>query len=244
MPSEKLPLKTALITGGGTGIGLACARALASAQFRVGLIGRRGEVVAAAADTLTRAGGEAWWGAVDVRNEAGVQAFVEAAVEHYGKIDLLVNNAGVFQMQPIEATTLELWETMLDINLKGAFICAKAVWPHIAGGQIINVSSVAGVQAFPGNAAYCASKFGLNGLSEVLALEGRLRNIRVHLVCPGNTQTAVWSEQAPAEAQARMMPPAAEAEVVRWLAVSPATVLFDKVLVKPARDPWTGGRDG
>ena len=244
MPSEKLPLKTAIITGGGTGIGLACAHALAGAQFRVGLIGRRGEVVSAAADSLTRTGGEAWWEAVDVRNEAGVQAFVEAAVERYGKIDLLVNNAGVFQMQPIESTTLEMWETMLDINLKGAFICAKAVWPHIAGGQIINISSVAGVQAFPGNAAYCASKFGLNGLSEVLALEGRPRNIRVHLVCPGNTQTAAWDEQAPTEVQARMMPPAAVAEVVRWLAVSPATMMFDKVLVRPAHDPWTGSQDG
>jgi len=244
MPSEKLPLKTAIITGGGTGIGLACAHALAGAQFRVGLMGRRGEVVAAAADTLNRAGYEAWWGAVDVRNEAGVQAFIKAAVERYGKIDLLVNNAGVFQMQPIEATTLELWETMLDINLKGPFICAKAVWPHISGGQIINISSVAGVQAFPGNAAYCASKFGLNGLSEVLALEGRPRNIRVHLVCPGNTQTAAWREQAPAEVQARMMPPAAVAEVVRWLAVSPATVLFDRLLVQPTQDPWTGGQDG
>jgi NAD(P)-dependent dehydrogenase (short-subunit alcohol dehydrogenase family) len=244
MSSEKLPLKTAIITGGGTGIGLACAHALAGAQFRVGLIGRRGEVVAAAADTLMRAGGEAWWGAVDVRNEASVQAFVEAAVERYGKIDLLVNNAGVFQMQPIESTTLEMWETMLDINLKGAFICAKAVWPYIAWGQIINISSVAGVQAFPGNAAYCASKFGLNGLSEVLALEGRPRNIRVHLVCPGNTQTAAWGEQAPAEVQARMMPPAAVAEVVRWLAISPATVTFDRVLVRPAYDPWTGSQDG
>lgn len=231
-------MKTAIITGGGSGIGLAIARSLAGEKFRVGLIGRRGEVVEAAAQAINRAGGDSWWGAVDVRDEAAVTAFVESAVAQYGKINLLVNNAGVFQMRPLEETTLELWDETIDVNLKGAFICARAVWPHIEGGQIINISSVAGLRAFPGNAAYCASKFGLNGLSEVLALEGKARNIRVHLVCPGNTQTPTWADQAPAEVQARMMPPEAVAEVVRWLAVSPPEVMFDKVAVNPARDPW------
>ena len=231
-------MKTAIITGGGSGIGFAIARSLAGEQFRVGLIGRRGAVVEAAAHAIARAGGDSWWGAVDVRDEVAVTVFVESAVAQYGKINLLVNNAGVFQMRPFEETTLELWDETIDINLKGAFICAKAVWPHIEGGQIINISSVAGLRAFPGNAAYCASKFGLNGLSEVLALEGEKRNIRVHLVCPGNTQTPTWGDQAPAEVQARMMPPEAVAEVVRWLAVSPPEVTFDKVVVNPTRDPW------
>lgn len=231
-------MKTAIITGGGSGIGFAIARSLAGEQFRIGLIGRRGAVVEAAAHAINRAGGESWWGDVDVRDEAAVSAFVESAVAQHGKIDLLVNNAGVFQMRSVEEMTLELWDDIIDINLKGAFICARAVWPHIAGGQIVNISSVAGLRAFPGNAAYCASKFGLNGLSEVLALEGQKRNIRVHLVCPGNTQTPTWEDQAPAEVQARMMPPEAVAEVVRWLAVSPPEVTFDKVVVNPARDPW------
>ncbi|MBI3240799.1 MAG: SDR family oxidoreductase [Chloroflexi bacterium] len=231
-------MKTAIITGGGSGIGFAIARSLAKEKFRVGLIGRRGVAVEAASQAINRSGGDSWWGAVDVRDEAAVSAFVESAVAQYGKIDLLVNNAGVFKMRPIEETTVEFWDETLDINLKGAFIFSKAVWPHISGGQIINISSVAGIQAFPGNAAYCASKFGLNGLSEVLALEGKARNIRVHLVCPGNTQTQSWDDQAPAEVQARMMPPEAVAEVVRWLAVSPPEVTFDKVAVNPARDPW------
>jgi NAD(P)-dependent dehydrogenase (short-subunit alcohol dehydrogenase family) len=231
-------MKTAIVTGGGSGIGAAAARALAGEGFRVGLIGRRGAMVEAVAGEINRSGGEAWSAAVDVRDEAGITAFVESAARQYGKIDLLVYSAGVFEMRPLENTTVSFWDETLDINLKGAFICAKAVWPHIGGGQIINVSSVAGVRAYENNSAYCASKYGLNGLSEALALEGKPRNIRVHVVCPGNTQTPIWEAQAPAEVQARMMKPDEVAEVIRWLAVSPAGVAFDKVVMNPFQDPW------
>lgn len=231
-------MKTAIVTGGGSGIGAAAARALTKENFRLGLIGRRAAMVEAVASEINGSGGEAWWAAVDVRDEAGVTSFVESVVQRYGKIDLLINSAGVFEMRPFEQTTVEFWDEVLDINLKGAFICAKAVWPHIAGGQLINISSVAGVKAYANNAAYCASKFGLNGLSEALALEGKARNIRVHVVCPGNTQTPIWEGQAPVEVQAKMMKPEEVAEVVRWLAISPASLMFDKVIVNPAQDPW------
>jgi len=231
-------MKTAIVTGGGSGIGAAVARVLAGEGFRVGLIGRRGGMVEAVASEIKRAGGEAWWAAVDVRDEMAVGAFVESAVKQYRKIDLLVYSAGVFEMRLLEKTTVEFWDETLDINLKGAFICAKAVWPHIGGGQIINISSVAGVKAYANNAAYCASKFGLNGLSEVLALEGKARDIRVHVVCPGNTRTPIWGQQAPAEVQARMMKPEEVAEIIRWLAVSPVGITFGKLVVGPFQDLW------
>ena len=219
-------MKTAIITGGGSGIGLAVAHALAGEKFRVGLIGRRAEAVKGAAEAVAAAGGEAWWGAVDVRDESAVRDFVNAAARQYKKIDLLVNNAGVFKILPVEETSVELWDEMLDINLKGAFICAKAAWPHIGGGQIINISSTAGLYPFEGNAAYSASKYGLIGLSEVLAVEGKARNIRVHVVCPGGTRTPMWDEEPSMTAEQA-------AETVRWLAVSPPDVTFEKIVIRP-----------
>jgi NAD(P)-dependent dehydrogenase (short-subunit alcohol dehydrogenase family) len=231
-------MKTAIITGGGTGIGLAAAHALARSDFRVGLVGRRADVVRAAAEEIAQAGGEAWWSALDVRDAAGAEAFVADVVQRFGQIDLLVNNAGVFKLTPFENLSPDEWHETLGINLTGAFVWSKAVWPHIAGGQIINVSSVAGVEPYPGCAAYSASKYGLMGLSEVLALEGKARGIRVHALCPGNTQTAAWNEQAPADVQARMMSPEDIAQVIRWLAVSPPHVTFDAITVRPQRDPW------
>lgn len=231
-------MKTALITGGSSGIGLAVAHALSHSGFRVGLLARRVAALNAAVVSVREAGGQAWAGVADVRDAASVGAFVRRAAELYGQIDLLVHSAGVFQLQPFEQTSAALWEETLSVNLTGAFVVSQAVWPHIAGGQIIHISSVAGVQPFPGCAAYSASKYGLVGLSEVLALEGKAHNIRVHVVCPGNTETPLWQGQAPAQVQARMMLPEQVADVVRWLAISPPALTFDRVIVRPAHDPW------
>ena len=235
-------MKTVIITGGGSGIGLATARALSREGYRVGLIGRRADALRSAVESITQTGGEAWWAAVDVHDQAAVETFVAETVDRFGKIDLLVNNAGSFKLTPMSDLTLDEWRDTLDVNLTGAFICAKAVWPHIDNGHIINVSSVAGMQPYPGCAAYGASKYGLIGLSEVLALEGKKRNIRVHVICPGNTQTDVWAGQAPAEVQARMMKPDDVAEVIRWLAVSPPHVSFDQIVIRPTHDPWKAAR--
>jgi NAD(P)-dependent dehydrogenase (short-subunit alcohol dehydrogenase family) len=231
-------MKTAIITGGGSGIGLAAAQALSREGYRVGLIGRRAEVLQSAAESISQAGGEAWWAAIDVCDQAAVEAFVAKTINRFEKLDLLVNNAGSFKLTPLADLTLDEWRDTLDVNLTGAFICAKAVWPYIDNGHIINVSSVAGVQPYPGCAAYSASKYGLIGLSEVLALEGKARNIRVHVICPGNTQTDLWGDQAPEAVKARMLPPDDVAEVIRWLAVSPPHVSFDPIVVRPTRDPW------
>ncbi|HZY41675.1 MAG TPA: SDR family NAD(P)-dependent oxidoreductase, partial [Anaerolineae bacterium] len=153
------------------------------------IVGDGAEVLQAAAAAIEQAGGEAWWTAIDVRDAAAIEALVAATVDRFGAIDLLINNAGSFKLTPFEDMTLVEWRDTLDVNLTGAFICAKAVGSYLSGEHIINVSSVAGVQAYAGCAAYSASKYGLIGLSEVLALEGKARNIRVHVICPGNTQT-------------------------------------------------------
>jgi NAD(P)-dependent dehydrogenase (short-subunit alcohol dehydrogenase family) len=233
-----MQMKTAIVTGGGSGIGLAIARSLTRENFRVGIVGRRTEVLAEAADGINRNGGECWWATVDVCETSAVDSYIESVLTRYGSIDLLVNNAGVFEMRSFENTTPEFWHKVLDTNLTGVFNCCRAVWPHIGGGQIINISSVAGLQAFENNAAYCASKYGVIGLSEVLALEGKARNIRVHAVCPGNTQTDVWHGQAPLEVQSKMMSPERVAEVVRWLAMSSPDVTLGRVVITPLQNPW------
>ena len=110
-------------------------------------------------------------------------------------------------MVPFEQTDPGFWDETISINLTGAYIVSRAVWPYIDHGQIIHISSVAGVQPFDGCAAYSASKYGLIGLAEVLALEGNERDIRVHVICPGNTETPIWGDQAPAEVLERMMRP-------------------------------------
>lgn len=233
-------MKQALITGGGSGIGRATAELLAQSGFRVGIGGRRPGPLAETVEHIQRAGGQAWWQVLDVRSEDSVQAWVQTALTFSPKIDLLVNNAGIFALRPFEQTDPQFWAETLDINLNGTYRVTRAAWPYLEGGQVINISSVAGVQPYPGCAAYSASKYGLIGLSEVLALEGKARRIRVHVVCPGNTETPIWQGQAPESVQQRMMRPEQVAEVIRWLALSPENVTFDRIVIRPTFDPWKG----
>lgn len=231
-------MKNALITGASSGIGRAVALALAASGFRVGLGGRRVDALAEVVDRIQQEDGQAWWQALDIRQLDSVEAFIQSAIAGSTRIDLLVNSAGAFDMRPFEETDPAFWQEMIDTNLTGVYRVTYAAWPHLTGGQVINIGSVAGEQPYPGNAAYCASKYGLTGLSEVLALEGRVRGIRVHLVQPGNTQTAAWEGKAPPEVQERMMQPEQVAEVVRWLATSPEGFAFDPITLRPSRDPW------
>lgn len=230
--------RVALVTGASSGIGKESARLLSQAGFAVGLIGRRAQALQELQQEITQAGGKAWSEALDIRDEAAVNAFVNQTVIRYGKIDLLVHSAGVFKMIPFEQTDPGFWDETISINLTGAYIVSRAVWPYIDHGQIIHISSVAGVQPFNGCAAYSASKYGLIGLAEVLALEGNKRDIRVHVICPGNTETPIWSDQAPDEVLERMMRPEDVAQTVAWLALSPAQVAFDRVIMRPLHNPW------
>lgn len=231
-------MKIAIVTGGGTGIGRSISLGLAQDGYRVGLVGRREAPLRNAAQTITSNGGHAWHAALDVRQESAVNEFVAETIGRFGRIDLLVNNAGLFRLVEFADTDLTFWQETLETNLTGAYIFCKAVWPHIGGGQIINIGSTAGEHAFRGCAAYSASKFGLRGLTEVLALEGQQRKIRVHLVSPGNTDTPIWDGQAPDSARQRMMRPDDVADMVRFVANSPPHIALDTIVIRPAQSPW------
>jgi 3-oxoacyl-[acyl-carrier protein] reductase len=235
--------KTAIITGAGSGLGAALARALASEGARCVLAGRRLGPLQAVGAEIQSTGGVAHSFAADVGDEAQIEALVREAAEVFGGIDILVNNAGVFKTAPLMETSTALWDETMAVNLRGVFLLCRTCWPHLMkrGGQIVNVSSVAGVQGYADEAAYCASKFGLNGLTKVLALEGKALNIRAFAVCPGAVDTPMWKGEAPPGVMARMMKPEAIAELVRWMLTSPRSLDFGPVVVRNFHDPWEDG---
>jgi 3-oxoacyl-[acyl-carrier protein] reductase len=233
--------QTAIITGGGSGLGAAVARALSARGARCVLAGRRPEPLAAVAAELAAAGGLAETVPTDVTDPAQVERLVARAAGASGRVDALVNAAGLFRLAPMPETSIELFDQTLAVNLRGAFVCCRAVWPLMqqqGGGQIVNISSVAGVEAYAGNSAYAASKFGLNGLTGVLALEGRPHNIRVLALCPAAAGTAAWAGQAPEAVRRRMMPVEPLAEFVAWLLASPRNLQMDPIVIRNFHDPW------
>jgi NAD(P)-dependent dehydrogenase (short-subunit alcohol dehydrogenase family) len=184
--------QTAVITGGGTGIGRAFAAALAGAGSRVVIASRREDVLRRAAEELNaEAGAERVFPyAFDVRERAACEALVGWAVERFGALDVLVNNSGLAVPETVEEITDEGWETVLETNLKGAMWLVRAALPHMthAGfGDIVNVSSQAGKHGYADVPSYCASKWGLLGFAESVRDHVRKAgtNVRVFNLCPG-----------------------------------------------------------
>ena len=188
-----------IVTGGGRGIGRGVALALAREGAHV--------VIADLPSTQqdmeeTRAlveaeGAQALLVHCDVTDWAQVSAIAKAALDRFGRIDVLVNNAGVIGVAPVVAMTEEQWDRVIDVNLKGTFLCSKAVAPHMMerrAGRIVNMSSMAGKRGAPAVAHYCASKFGIIGFTQSLAVELGPFNVTVNAVCPGEVDTAMWRE--------------------------------------------------
>ncbi|BBU32406.1 3-hydroxyacyl-CoA dehydrogenase (plasmid) [Burkholderia sp. THE68] len=177
----------AVVTGGGSGIGAACAEALARAGARITLMGRDIARLEAQRDAM-RAHGDVACISVDVTNEAAVdEAFGRA-----GPVDILVNNAGHAQAAPFTHTDAALWQRMLDVNLTGVFLCTRAALPSMlerGHGRIVNVASTAGQIGYAYVAAYCAAKHGVIGLTRALAAEVATKGVTVNAVCPGYTET-------------------------------------------------------
>ena len=239
--TSKLSGAVAVVTGAGSGLGAAIAQALASEGARCALVGRRREPLQAVAAEIEAAGGEASVIPTDVADEAQVAALVAETVHVFGRLDVLVNNAGLMRPASLTQTSTALWDEILNVNLRGAFLLCRAAWPHLqrSRGQIINVSSMAAVQGYLDEAAYCASKHGLNGLTEVLALEGKPYGIRALAVCPAAVETPLWDRDAPADVRRRMMKSAQVADLVRWLVTAPHNLDFGPVIVRNFEDPWT-----
>ncbi len=236
---DEAPDGVAVVTGGGSGIGLACAAALARRGVRSVLVGRRLHRLEAAAAGLDPQGVAL---AADLTEPGAPDRVTERVLEACGRIDVLVHAAGVFEKQPAETVDDDHWRRVLDVNLTAAMALTRACWAPLAssGGQVVLISSIAALQPFEGNAAYAASKAGMNAYGEVLRLEGRDRGIRVITLCPAQTDTELWAGKAPEAVRARMMPAAAVGELAASLVGLDRRVDIAPVAIRPVRDPWQG----
>lgn len=225
----KLEGQTALVTGAGRGIGRAIALAFAEAGCHVAAAARSREEIDATAEAVRATGRRALSLPCDVADPAAVQATVDATLDTFGAIDILVNNAGYACFKPFETLTLTEWQRTIDVNLTGVFLCCQAVLPSMKArraGRIINISSVSALKPIIRQSAYCASKFGLNGLSKCLALELREYNIAVHALCPGGVDTKLAQDAMPERDKADWMTPEDIAHTALYLAtLSPRTAV-------------------
>jgi NAD(P)-dependent dehydrogenase (short-subunit alcohol dehydrogenase family) len=184
----------ALVTGGSRGIGKAIARQLAAMGAAVSVCGRDEEKLIFATRELEAAGAKVFSQRTDVTKEPEIRSFVEATEKHLGGITILVNNAGTGGggFGAIQEKSEEEWDQVMNTNLKSVFFVSRAVIPGMIqrrGGDIINISSLAGKNTFAGGGIYCASKWGLQGLSGCMAEDLRAHGIRVSVICPGSVAT-------------------------------------------------------
>ena len=209
------------MTGASRGIGRVVAAELARSGRRVLCTARSSDGLAVTADAIRSNGGDVVTVPCDLRDEAAVAALAEVAASELGAIDVLVNNAGINRVRPIADMSLGDWNDVLATNLTATFLVTRACLDLVAArrGVIVNVASVGGlpgVEKFPGFGAYSASKYGVIGFTEVLAIEARERGVRAHAICPGSTATEVLADTLPDAPRA--LDPVEVARTVLWLA--------------------------
>ena len=235
---RRLEGKVALVTGASRGIGCAIARALLDEGAHTFLVSRRREAVRKLAAAWNAAGGRAEALSADVTREREVYGLIARVKKRSGRLDILINNAGVFTYKPFGKTTLEDWRSNIDTNLTGTFLCTRAALPLLKrkrGGHILNIISVAGREAYENCSAYCASKFGALGLSRVLAEELRPFGIRVTAILPGPVRTKMIQKLGLRVPKGRILEPEDVARTVVEALTQPQRASLEEIVLRPAR---------
>ncbi|MEU5980312.1 SDR family oxidoreductase [Streptomyces sp. NPDC047315] len=235
--------KVVAVTGASSGIGEATARRLAADGHRLFLGARRTDRLDALTEEIESAGGTAAFQRLDVTDAADVRAFVSAAHERFGRLDVLVNNAGVMPLSPLAALRVEEWDRMIDVNVRGVLYGIAAALPVMraqGGGHVVNVASVGAYQVSPTAAVYCATKFAVRAISEGLRQESD-GDVRVTLVSPGVTGSELAdgiadpvAKEAMVAYRAVAMPAAAVADALAYAVSQPSGVDVNEIVVRPA----------
>jgi len=190
--SNNIEGKAVVITGASSGLGAAAARHLSEKGARVALAARRAERIESLAEDITNHSGEARAIPTDVTEREEVEALVDATVEAFGRVDVMLNNAGIMPLSPLDRLNVDEWEQMIDVNVKGVLYGIAAALPYMQeqeSGHIINVSSVAGHVVSPGSAVYSATKYAVRALSEGLRQEVKGHGLRTTIISPGAVDT-------------------------------------------------------
>lgn len=236
--------KVVIITGASSGLGEATARMLASKGARLMLAARREDRLKALAESIQADGGEAAYQVVDVSDQAAVQALADHTNATYGRIDVLVNNAGLMPLAPLDAGKVDEWDTMIDVNIKGVLYGINAVLPTMRkqhAGHVINLSSVAGHVVFPGAAVYCATKFAVKAISEGLRMEsgGEIRSTNIS---PGAVDTELTdhitdpnAQKAAKDLYSVAIDADAIARAITYAIEQPAEVDVNELIIRPTK---------
>lgn len=244
--NEHIKGKVIVITGASSGLGEAAARSLSAEGAIVVLGARRLERIQGLADELAKRGGQALALATDVTDREQVKRLVDAAVERYGRIDVVINNAGLMPHSPLERLKIDDWDRTIDVNIKGVLYGIAAALPHMKRekrGHIINVSSVAGHKVSQGGAVYAATKHAVRALSEGLRMEVKPYNIRTTVISPGAVATELpnsiterdVSENIHKFYEAYAIPAESFARAVAFAISQPDDVDINEILFRPTR---------
>jgi NADP-dependent 3-hydroxy acid dehydrogenase YdfG len=244
--TERIKDKIVVVTGASSGLGEATARLLSAQGATVVLGARRADRLQSLAKDLESRGGKALALTTDVRLREQVKALVDSAAQTYGRIDVMINNAGLMPQAPLERLKIDEWDRMIDVNIKGVLYGIAAALPHMQrqkSGHFINVSSVAGHRVGPGFAVYAATKYAVRALSEGLRQEVKPYNIRTTVISPGAVATELPDSVTDPDASKRIrtfyeqvaVPADSFARAVAFAMNQPEDVDINEILYRPTR---------
>lgn len=240
---SKLAGKIALVTGGNKGIGKGIAKGMAAEGAALALVARGADGLRQTAEELAAGGARVLALPADVTDERQVANVFARALEHFGRLDVLVNNAGAFEGGPIDELSAEAWDRVLAVNLRGPFLCTREavrIMKRQGGGRIINIGSIAAQRVRPHSAPYSASKHGLWGLTQVTALEGRDHGITCGCLHPGNTLVERRQSSGKSEDDEPMMTVEELAQTAVLMAALPPHVNLLEAIVLPIGQLYVG----